>query len=149
MKGFPSAVTDAEKSRFADFEVAVRKLGHVGPSFHEYSLLCVVLQSKVYRVMDTAAYKKSCMEGEMHHPKLSLCVSLLDAIYPILICEEVNMLVDQTAPTDNLMVLMTLLSQVGVSLAGERIQYSCFASNYLHRISRVGLSVMREAEKRL
>ena len=37
LKGFPSAVTDAEKSRFADFEVAVRKLGHVGPSFHEYS----------------------------------------------------------------------------------------------------------------
>ena len=37
LKSFPSAVTDAEKSRFADFEVAVRKLGHVGPSFHEYS----------------------------------------------------------------------------------------------------------------
>ena len=87
-----------------------------------------VNSTQVYRVMDTAAYSKSCMEVE------SLCVSLLDAIYPILICGEVNMLVDQTAPTDNLMVLMTLLRQVGVSLAGERIQYSCFASNYLHRI---------------
>ena len=37
LKSYPSAVTDAEKSRFANFEVAVRKLGHVGPSFHEYS----------------------------------------------------------------------------------------------------------------
>ena len=57
-----------------------------------------VNSTQVYRVMDTAAYSKSCMEVE------SLCVSLLDAIYPILICGEVNMLVDQTAPTDNLYI---------------------------------------------
>ena len=67
------------------------------------------MQSKVYRVMDTAAYKKSCMEGEMHHPKLSLHVSLLGAIYPILIDEGVRMLVNKTTPADNFMVSMTLL----------------------------------------
>lgn len=211
LKSYPSAVTDAEKSRFADFEVPVRKLGHVGPSFHEYSqglehsrylcwikgtvwpskihqpyvdlcsdkraapvptwstlnrsvprrrcpclrgastihvrghsqtsvelviegldeplpptrlsclLWCVLLQSKVYRVMDTAAYRKSCMEGEMHHPKLSLHVSLLDARYPILISEGVRMLMDRTTPADNFMVSMTWLSQIGVSLLGESI----------------------------
>ena len=139
MKGFPSAVTDAEKSRFADFEVPVRKLGHVGPSFHEYSLLCVVLQSKVYRVMDTAAYKKSCMEGEMHHPKLSLHVSLLDAIYPILIGEGVRMLVDQTTPADNFMVSMTLLSQVGVSLPGESILLQLLRFKLSTQVSRAFL----------
>ena len=49
------------------------------------------------------------------------------------------MLVGQTAPADNFMVSMTLLSQVGVSLPGESIFYSYFASNYLHRISRAFL----------
>ena len=49
------------------------------------------------------------------------------------------MLVDQTAPADNFMVSMTLLSQVGVSLPGEKYHYSYFASNYLHRISRAFL----------
>ena len=57
----------------------------------------------------------------------------------ILIGEGLRMLVDQTAPADNFMVSMTLLSQVGVSLPGEGIFYSYFASNYLHRISRAFL----------
>ena len=57
----------------------------------------------------------------------------------ILIGEGLRMLVDQTAPADTFMVSMTLLSQVGVSLPGESIFYSYFASNYLHRISRAFL----------
>ena len=88
-------------------------------------LMCVVLQSQVYSVMNTTAYNKFCMEVEMFHPKLSLSVSLLDTINLNLYEEEVyNMQVDQTASADNLMVLLTLLSQAEVFFPGERVYYS-------------------------
>ena len=85
-------------------------------------LMCVVLQSQVYSVMNTTAYNKFCMEKEMLHP---LSVSLLDTINLNLYEEEVdNMQVDQTASADNLMVLLTLLSQAEVFFPGERVYYS-------------------------
>ena len=90
-----------------------------------FQLMCVLLQSQVYTVMNTAAYNKFCMEVEMLHPKLSLSVSLLDTINLNLYEEEVdNMQVDQTASADNLMVLLTLLSQAEVFFPGERVYYS-------------------------
>ena len=62
-------------------------------------LMCVLLQSQVYTVMNTAAYNKFCMEVEMLHPKLSLSVSLLDTINLNLYEEEVDKKqVDQTHP---------------------------------------------------
>ena len=92
--------------------------------------------SKEFKVMDTAAYNKLSMEVDTLHPKTCLSVSLLDTIYLILLEEEVNMRMDQTASADNLMVLLSLFSQAGVSLPGERVHYSCSASNYLPRILR-------------
>ena len=86
-------------------------------------LLAMLLQSQVYNVMNTAAYNKFCMEVELFHVKPILF--LLDTINLNLYEEEVyNMQVDQTASADNLMVLLTLLSQAEVFFPGERVYYS-------------------------
>ena len=74
-------------------------------------LMCVLMQSQVYSVMYTAAFKKLFMDVELLHHKLSLSVSLLDTTNLDLNEEEVdNMPEDQTASADTLMVLLTLLS---------------------------------------
>ena len=78
-------------------------------------LMCLLLQSQVYSVMNTAAYNKFCMEVELLRSKLTLSVSLLDTVNLNLYEEEVDkMQVDQTASADTLMVLLTLLSQAEV-----------------------------------
>ena len=89
-------------------------------------LMCVLLQSQVYSVMNTAAYNKFCTEVWLLHPKLILSVSLLDTTDLDLdeVKEEENMQVDQTASADTLMVLLTLLSQAEIFFPGERVYYS-------------------------
>ena len=68
-------------------------------------LMCLLLQSQVYSVMNTAAYNKFCMEVELLHPKLSQSVSLLDTTN--LDQDEVkdNMQVELTVSADTLMVI--------------------------------------------
>ena len=88
-------------------------------------LMCVLMQSQVYSVMYTAAFKKFFMDVELLHHKLSLSVSLLDTTNLDLNEEEVdNMPEDQTASADTLMVLLTLLSLAEVFFPGERVYYS-------------------------
>ena len=88
-------------------------------------LMCVLMQSQVYSVMYTAAFKKFFMDVELLHHKLSLSVSLLDTTNLDLNEEEVDdMLEDQTASADTLMVLLTLFSQAEVFFPGERVIYS-------------------------
>ena len=80
--------------------------------------------------MNTAAYHKFGLKSEdcevdLLHPKPSLLVLLPDTTN--LDLDEVkkdNMQVDQTASADNLMVLLTLLSQAEVYFPGERVIYS-------------------------
>ena len=88
-------------------------------------LMCMLMQSQVYSVMYTAAFKKFFMDVELLHHKLSLSVSLLDTTNLDLNEEEVdNMPEDQTASADTLMVLLTLLSQAEVFFPSERVYYS-------------------------
>ena len=80
------------------------------------------MQSQVYSVMYTAAFKKFFMDVELLHHKLSLSVSLLDTTNLDLNEEEVdNMPEDQTASADT---LLTWLSQAEVFFPGERVYYS-------------------------
>ena len=53
-------------------------------------LMCVLMQSQVYSVMYTAAFKKFFMDLELLHHKLSLSVSLLDTTNLDLNEEEVD-----------------------------------------------------------
>ena len=81
-------------------------------------------------MINTAAYQKLGLEVgdcevQLLHPKYSLLVFLLDATNLDLDeVKEENMQVDQTTSADNLMVLLTLLSQAEVFFPGERVNYS-------------------------
>ena len=89
-------------------------------------LMYVLMQSQVYSVMNTSGYKyKVCTEVEPLHSQPILPVLLLDTTNLDLDEEELdNMQVDQTTSADNLMVLLTLLSQAEVYFPGERVNYS-------------------------
>ena len=84
--------------------------------------------SKDYNVVDIVAYKTSLesedCEVELLYPKLSLFVLLPNTTNRDLDEVKDNMQVDQAASADNLMVLLTLLSQAEVYFPGERVIYS-------------------------
>ena len=85
--------------------------------------------SKDYNVVDIVAYNKTSLESEdceveLLYPKLSLFVLLPNTTNRDLDEVKDNMQVDQAASADNLMVLLTLLSQAEVYFPGERVIYS-------------------------
>ena len=90
-------------------------------------LMCVLMQSQVYSVMYTAAFKKFFMDVELLHHKLSLSVSLLDTTNLDLNEEEVG---GQHAGGPDCLcwhtygIIDLAFSLAEVFFPGERVYYS-------------------------